>query len=1791
MPITTNLNTAPYFDDFNEAKKYYRILFKPSVAVQARELTQIQTTLQSQIERFGNNIFKEGSIVEGCSFTELTNLKYVKTIDGINPETFLERTEFDSNDQPVDFWYELEGATSGLKAFVVSGQRGFMSDGVNLNTFFINYLNTNEVGGIEQKEFIVNESLLIREYKLIRQTVNGEIIETVIDNGIVSATNVATVTDYVGRSLGLTVSSGIVYQRGHFLLVDEQTIILEKYYDKTATDEDGNFLPHNLAAGFHIDETIVTSQQDATLLDNAMGSPNENARGADRLMLTPVFTFMKVVDADESVDFFTLRRYMNGVAISTRDVSSYNVIGDAMAGRTYEESGDYSVDRLKLESVRRANGDIGVKLSPNAFYSKGYRVENSNDRFFKIDDITSTSELSNQIISFEYGGYFEATTTAAGLLNLNTLQPVAMLNSGGTVIGHTFVKNVEDNRIYIFSPKMTGPTVSVSDVVSLKEGANAVVAVNPMVMESINSRLVFRLPTTGMESTEDVRIMARVSKTGLTVAANKLVIPASAGETFTAQSLNNITVMVAGVRTAVTSATYTPSELTINLAVATGAATAYYSVEIAPTAPRVLQKFNYFVKADFTSAKSVYSLGIPNVTKLISVKTGAGVDYSKSFSLDNNQNDDYYNHSFVSVVAGKPIPTNGQLTFEFEALVPSSSGSVTHLFTVDSYTDMSLSEIPKFTAASGEVMHLSDCIDFRPYRQTTSTPSLTAAGATVYNGAVDNVSSAAVMFSADENYVIPADNSYGYIDAVSFNSRFDVLAINSFGDFFVKKGEESKTPRIPDVGDATVVATVFVPSSPALTQQEAVMARRTDHELKISPVIAPRMTMKEIHKLKNTVEDIRHYVALSALEKSAQDMLITDADGLDRFKSGIIVDSFNSFGVADIGDPNFKAAIDTKEGVLKPSFNQYHLDLDVISSSGVSLHDGKVATAAVLKDVEFISQNKATSYRTCTSNFYSFVGNGELSPSYDAGYDTITTPKVSIDIDLSSSFNDLLTNIQQFIPLSSSSTTTNSSTAINSSVAGNTTTTTATTTSQITDIVRSIQSSASTYSAGGAEYLTDFQFEPYIRSNEVKVYMSGLRPNTNHYFYFDTVPVSAHVAPATIGSNGTMASIARSGAYGSSVKTNAAGELFAVFRIPSDTFFVGDRVLEILDVDDYDSIDSGSISSGRLTYHAYNFTATKGSFGINVRDSDFSVSTTTTNRTVVSRQVSVSVAEERGNAEDQSGDPLAQTFFVKKGANGSNEVYVTKLDLFFKRKSAMNGVTVMLREVENGYPSNRILPFSSIHLKPSQVNVSDNGSAVTSIRFQAPVRLSTETEYAFVVMPDANDPDYLIYTARVGEANISNGVPVNQDWGEGVLFTSTNNRAWQSYQGEDVKFILHRAQFDNSASPTIKLAPSNHEFLTLAPPVNTFVNGEIVYVDGTGPTSMSVASGSRVLNGSTAGFVVGGAVKLTNGNITQIVVVETVNAVDSNIIVDAPILFTSASTEVTKVVSAKVRSYDYRQPNKILLSNSTATSEIKFATGAVIRGLESGAFADVVSVDDLRLSFVKPMINRQTNGLNTVTGSYDVIDPESPTNATYTAPLSFVSNDTFKERGMLVCSKSNGAANAIKTGLVLRLVSGYGDGFSTPMLDIEAPSLFAYENILPASYISKVVTLEDGFDATDFEIFLTSYRPSSTDIDVYVRLKNASDFARVRDNGWVKLESKSKDRLYSSLVNEEDYREFSYTFPDSAMVSVGGDRVVEYTNSNGKYQGFQHFQIRIDLKSSDVKVAPMIKDYRGIALR
>ena len=60
---TSTTFSEVYKDDYADSDGYYRVLFNSGRPLQARELTQLQTILQTQIQRFASNIFLDGAAV------------------------------------------------------------------------------------------------------------------------------------------------------------------------------------------------------------------------------------------------------------------------------------------------------------------------------------------------------------------------------------------------------------------------------------------------------------------------------------------------------------------------------------------------------------------------------------------------------------------------------------------------------------------------------------------------------------------------------------------------------------------------------------------------------------------------------------------------------------------------------------------------------------------------------------------------------------------------------------------------------------------------------------------------------------------------------------------------------------------------------------------------------------------------------------------------------------------------------------------------------------------------------------------------------------------------------------------------------------------------------------------------------------------------------------------------------------------------------------------------------------------------------------------------------------------------------------------------------------------------------------------------------------------------------------------------------------------------------------------------------------------------------------------------
>lgn len=1808
MPINKDLSLAPYFDDFDQDNQYYRVLFKPGYAVQARELTQLQTMLQNQVEQFGDNIFKEGSIVKGCNFTNLDGLEFVKLTDNayltaggpgtlINVESYVSRvtTVEDPNggaEIEIDEVYELTGAVTGLKAEIVAAAQGNKLDVPNLKTFFINYTNTSSTG---DTRFQLGEELSIIKYQYKRGTTSSVFAPVSIAITNLEVWNKSN-TPHAGKAFGIQSAPGIIFQKGHFLFAESQILIVSKY----------DLNPTDVSVGYQIQETFIDVLADSSLYDNANGSLNENAPGADRLKLVPTLVVLQSSVADNDPNFFSLVRYQNGNAITVRDVSQYNVLGEELARRTYEESGNYILDKFKVTTddlvpAGEANTQVHVILGAGVAYVKGYRVENNAERAFEIDAITSTETIANQAVSTNYGHYVDVTGVS-GHVDIDRTS-VDLQNNSGSAIGSAMVINLTPTRAYLTNVRITG---SISDLARISDG-NGYLEVGNVIKEVTRQPLIFKTGMRSLFQTSDTLVPVRVQQSA-TAVANVITLSANANEDFVCDNDDILVVASGGAYPTISSVetSNNNSQLDITLDPSGGpwsGVQVYYNKRligstdgIEPYDKVVKQPY---IRINYTQSESKYSLGFPDVFNIISIQDSSGEDFTNSFRLNSNQKDTHYDISYIEYIQGRPVPS-GQLKIQMKVFQTLSSAGE-YFFTINSYPNTIESyDIPAYISDSGQAFNLRDCFDFRPICDKNSSADYDAnngATAPIITAGVGNSGTTFINFGSP---LVPAANQAITTDIEYYLSRVDSIVCDSYGKIRLIKGKEqaNAVPPFPNREQFTI-ANITIPGYPALSAKQATQLNKRAYAVTAKSTGVQNYTMKDMHQLEKKIDAMAYYISLNQLEQETQNLAILDENGLSRFKNGFVVDPFNDFNIANIRDPLFNAAIPFNRRILTPSMKTFPIDLKLKSSTGTSIFPSssnpKVGTLGRDSNVSIINQPAATGFRNCVSNFYQYVGNGAISPPYDVAYDTTVNP-VTIDIDMAPAFRELVDGIQEFIPMTDVRTETitvppgeatfEDMWQINPgtgrpfggwALRGFTTTREVTTTRNV-----NIMPESTSLEQNLGDFVRNFQFEPFIASRDIKIYMSGLRPNQRHYFFFDRQNIDSHVLPGTAADD--VDTIERNGIKGQAVSTDANGVLRAVFHIPAETFFVGDRTLEVVDVNQYSSIESAATSKGFVTYRAFNFSVEQASLTVSTRAPQFDITSTTTFRNVVRRP--------RGR------DPLAQTFFVKQGmGQGSNTVFLSQVDLYFKRVSDTNGITLQLREVVNGFPSNQIIPFSAVHKLPSDLTAasSDNASVATTFEFEAPVRLDVEKEYALVLQPDANDPNYLVFISKVGGTDLTpgdtQGASVVQDWGDGVLFSSTNNSAWKSYQDEDLKFTLRRHNF-NQTFGTITLTHNDCEFFTLDNVAGRFTPGELVYQEKGSLENVSIALNATTVTGTTLDqtYSVGDYIKIQNAGNTRRDVFEVIS-IDSTtqITVNKPASFDGSGGQGVPVVTGHISYYDVLDPFEIHLERSSATSSRAFATATNIVGLDSQITANLSSINDINLSFVQPYIARTDDAVSTTTLSGAFV-PTDDANATYTKGMQFNNNNLFSQRGVILYSKSNDPNLAKAFNIVVDLDND-SNPTSTPFVDIEISKLLATQykisNSSQATYVSNRVELAADLDAEDINVFATGYRPAGTDIKVYIRPQHAFDTQSFNEMPWIELELFEGINTFSSSINTNDYREFGYRVPASAQ---DVDGVLQYTSNAGTFSGYRKFAIRIDMLSPNIHNVPTLMDYRAVAL-
>jgi hypothetical protein len=448
--LQTNLNVAPFFDDYDDNKQYYRILFRPTVAVQARELTQLQTILQRQISRFGDSIYKDGTIIEGCNFSTYPNIRQIRFRD--TAPTSLDFGLLTINHNEISNSYLLVSNTTGLRAAVFRAYEGAESV-IDLgipepNRAYVLYTNSGNNAGIQVTDFSTT-SEQIDVYSPI-QDKNGP-LNSANKLGVIYTLSSNSTINALSIGYGLHVGQGVIYQKGFFLKVLPDNFVIREHNSNAA----------GMVVGFDTTEYIVTPVEDPSLNDNALGSPNYTAPGAYRLKLvpTPVYYDSANVNVTIPQNFLPILEYDGGdgrIVEANRD-PQLSILGDTLAKRTSEESGDYVVRPFQIDVTAHEsnNQSFYYNASPGIAYVDGYRVELLSPRKIEVPRAITTNTISNQIVSINFGNY-AYINNLAGTFDYPNIEEVTIYDTvqetltnsqarstpSGTIVGKANIRGV-----------------------------------------------------------------------------------------------------------------------------------------------------------------------------------------------------------------------------------------------------------------------------------------------------------------------------------------------------------------------------------------------------------------------------------------------------------------------------------------------------------------------------------------------------------------------------------------------------------------------------------------------------------------------------------------------------------------------------------------------------------------------------------------------------------------------------------------------------------------------------------------------------------------------------------------------------------------------------------------------------------------------------------------------------------------------------------------------------------------------------------------------------------------------------------------------------------------------------------------------------------------------------------------------------------------------------------------------------------------------------------------------------
>ena len=883
----------------------------------------------------------------------------------------------------------------------------------------------------------------------------------------------------------------------------------------------------------------------------------------------------------------------------------------------------------------------------------------------------------------------------------------------------------------------------------------------------------------------------------------------------------------------------------------------------------------YYISGTLVNTENVVGQTSGAVATLSNVTAG-GQNIISRYFFDNGQRDGYYDIGKLTLKTGAPKPNN-KILIVFDYFTPSGAGDY---FDVSSYSAIEYKDIPVYSPSRVDLgglepdgtFELSDCVDFRPVVGqiigTTTFGSNNAQDVTnpvdlsdSTNGAVYSPfgyttgrsflgARTGITATGTNTNDTPVSGSSVVGDISFYVGRYDKVFLHKSGKFQISEGTPALSPTKPkSVDDSIEMFDLYIP--PFTKNLKNIRIRSKDHR---------RFTMSDIGRINNRVTNLERVTSLSLLERDTQTKQILDGDGFDRFKSGFLVDNFRGHRVGDVTHPDYECAIDVKAGAMRPQSYQSFFDIELNTSSSTSYQKTGDLITLPYTESTFVHADKASRISNVNPySVFSFMGSLKLSPATDIWHDTTQLPEVRINREgnfdaIKSTVENSLGTVWNAWQTTWVGEPTVVSTEVQSTSNGSwsgdptqggewqageevtreitetveTQTRTGVTTSVVEDFVET-----------RGDRIVSVTLIPFCRARTITLDGENLKPNTNHYFFFDSIDVNAYVRPfSTTYSQDSGTSV------GSHCKTDGAGRIRAYFELPNNptqSFATGMREMRVTSsfynlpnpasacsevyqaqgLLQASQTEITSTRNGRVVYEQMNeqrdIISRGESTNINPVDTEappIPEDTTPPVPDPVTNEPPVAPPSAPIRALDEMDlwepdrwmdfremrgwrDPLAQSFLI----DSTGGMFMSSVDLYFQTKDDTLPVSVEIRTMHNGYPANVVVPFSTVNKNPADVNTSTDGSTATTFTFESPVYLDDGVEYCFVVY--TNSDSYNCFVSRMGEKDIATGQTIAEQPYAGSLFKSQNNSTWTAEQTDDLKFHLKRCVFDTTKIPYV----------------------------------------------------------------------------------------------------------------------------------------------------------------------------------------------------------------------------------------------------------------------------------------------------------------------------------------------------------------------------------------------------